>query len=238
MPMLDMPLEELKRYAGTNPRPADFDEYWEEALAELAETDGAVKLEPARFQAPFAECFHMYFTGVRGARIHVKLILPKKREGTLPALLMFHGYKDSSKWWNDKLQYAASGFVVAAMDCRGQGGLSEDTGGVKGTTQNGHIIRGLDGEKQDMLMRHIFLDTVQLARIVMAMPQVDEKRVCVMGNSQGGGLSLACAALEPRICRGDSLSVFKRLQAGVGYGSGGGRLWGTAVLFPAVRSPA
>ena len=32
--------------------------------------------------------------------------------------------------------------MVAAMDCRGQGGLSEDVGGVKGTTVNGHIIRG------------------------------------------------------------------------------------------------
>lgn len=201
MPILDMPLEELKTYTGTNPRPDDLEEYWKEALGELEGTDSRPEWIPAEFQAPFAECFHLYFTGVRGARIHVKLIRPKKREGALPALLMFHGYKDSSKWWNDKLQYAAAGFVVAAMDCRGQGGLSEDTGGVKGTTQNGHIIRGLDGEKQDMLMRHIFLDTVQLARLVMAMPEVDEKRVCAMGNSQGGGLALACAALEPRICR-------------------------------------
>lgn len=201
MPMLDMPLEELKKYRGTNPCPDDFAQYWEEALLELEGVKSRAELVPAGFQAPFAECFHLYFTGVRGARIHVKFIRPKKREGALPALLMFHGYKDSSKWWSEKLPYAASGFVVAAMDCRGQGGYSEDTGGVRGTTQNGHIIRGLDGPKQDMLMRHIFLDTVQLARLIMERPEVDESRVCVMGNSQGGGLSLACAALEPRICR-------------------------------------
>jgi len=30
---------------------------------------------------------------------------------------------------------------------------------------------------------------------------VDEKRVGAMGGSQGGGLTLACAALEPRIAR-------------------------------------
>ncbi|HRS04566.1 MAG TPA: acetylxylan esterase, partial [Treponema sp.] len=30
-----MPLEALQRYQGTNPRPADFDTYWERALAEL-----------------------------------------------------------------------------------------------------------------------------------------------------------------------------------------------------------
>ena len=119
----------------------------------------------------------------------------------MPALVLFHGYTDSSRSWNDKLSYAAAGFVVAAMDCRGQGGRSEDTGGVKGTTVNGHLIRGLDGPPQDMLMRHIFLDTAQLARIIMDMPQVDEARVGVSGGSQGGGLSLACAALEPRIAK-------------------------------------
>ena len=52
-----------------------------------------------------------------------------------------------------------------------------------------------------MLFRHIFLDTAQLARIVMALPGVDEHRIGVYGGSQGGGLSLACAALEPRIKR-------------------------------------
>jgi|GEM_PF-2913200 len=34
-------------------------------------------------------------------------------------------------------------WLMAAMDCRGQGGSSEDSGGVKGNTLCGHIIRGL-----------------------------------------------------------------------------------------------
>lgn len=201
MPMLDMPLEELREYRGTNPKPEDFREYWEKAVDEMKTVDPQVELIKAEFQAPFAECFHMYYTGVRGARIHAKLILPKRAERPSPAVVMFHGYTDSSRWWNDKLQYAAAGFVVAAMDCRGQGGLSEDVGGVKGTTVNGHIIRGMDGDKEDFLMRHIFLDAAQLAGILMDCPDVDETRVCATGGSQGGGLTLACAALEPRIRR-------------------------------------
>jgi len=115
---------------------------------------------------------------------------------------MFHGYTCNSGDWADKLAYAASGFVVAAMDCRGQGGLSQDVGGVKGTTQNGTIIRGLDDPDPDrLLMRDVFLDTAQLARIVMALPEVDETRVGAQGVSQGGGLTLACASLEPGIKR-------------------------------------
>ena len=69
---------------------------------------------------------------------------------------------------------------------QGQGGSSQDTGGVLGTTMQGHIVRGLSDEPENLLMRHIFLDTVQLARIIMEMPQVDAQRVSVMGGSQGG----------------------------------------------------
>ena len=51
------------------------------------------------------------------------------------------------------------------------------------------------------MFRDIYLDTAQLARIVMGLPEVDPKRVGATGGSQGGGLTLACASLEPRIKR-------------------------------------
>jgi cephalosporin-C deacetylase len=119
--------------------------------------------------------------------------------GPKPAVLMFHGYSGSSGDWNDKLAYVTHSISVAALDCRGQGGLSEDKGGVTGSTLSGHIIRGLDDPTERMLFRLIFLDTVQLARVVMNMAEVDQTRLAAIGGSQGGGLALACAALEPRI---------------------------------------
>lgn len=103
--------------------------------------------------------------------------------------------------WADKLGMVANGAVVAYMDCRGQGGRSEDVGGVIGTTLNGHIIRGLSDKPEKLLYRQIFLDAAQLAGIVMNLPEVDAQRVGCTGFSQGGGLTLACAALEPRIKR-------------------------------------
>jgi len=193
-------LRELKEYRGGSPCPDDFEEYWSAALAELETVPSQPELRPASFQAPGVECFDLYFNGVRGARIHAQLLLPKG--GTVhPAILQFHGYTANAGPWRDKLAFAATGFIVAALDCRGQGGQSQDVGGVIGTTVYGHIVRGVDDEPQNLLMRHIFLDTVQLARIVMSLPQADAGRVAVMGGSQGGGLSLACAALEPRIVK-------------------------------------
>jgi cephalosporin-C deacetylase len=201
MPVVDMPLAELERYGGLNPRPQDFDAYWERALAEMRAVDPRVELVPAKLQTRFAECFHLYFTGVRGARVHAKLVRPRAPRAQCPALLQFHGYSVNSGDFAPKLAWAAQGFVVAALDCRGQGGLSEDVGGVKGNTLQGHIIRGLDDEPDALLYRHIFLDTAQLARIVAAMPEVDGERLGAAGASQGGALTLACAALEPRIKR-------------------------------------
>ena len=201
MPLIDMPLEGLREYRGRNPRPADFDAYWERALAEMHAVDPQVEMVPHALRASFAECFHLYFTGVGGARVHAKFLRPRGIREPGPAVLMFHGYSGNSGEWSDKLQYVAQGFCVAALDCRGQGGLSEDVGGHRGNTLRGHIIRGLDHGPENLLYRQIYLDTAQLARIVMAMPEVDANRVGATGPSQGGALTLACAALEPRLRR-------------------------------------
>ena len=76
---------EMQQYMGTNPRPADFDAYWDAALAELAGVDPDVALVSAEFQTPFARCEHLYFTGTGGARIHAKLLRPLNQTQPGPA---------------------------------------------------------------------------------------------------------------------------------------------------------
>jgi cephalosporin-C deacetylase len=199
MPLIDLPLHELERYQGRNPRPDDFDAYWQRALDELDRVDPKVELVPAAFQTPFAECFHLYFTGVRGARVHAKYVRPRQRRGKGPALLEFHGYTSNSGDFASKLGWVGGGYAVAALDVRGQGGMSEDSGSVRGPTQNGHIVRGLLDEPDQLFFRHVFLDTALLARVVLGFEEVDPERLGAHGASQGGALTLACAALEPRV---------------------------------------
>ena len=201
MPTIDMPLEKLEKYQGINPRPADFDAYWDKGLAEMRAIDPKVERVRAAFQAPYADCYDLYFTGVGGARVHAKLLEPKNPAPSHPGLVQFHGYSGHSGEWVDKLPYVAAGYTVASLDCRGQAGSSEDVGGVIGNTLNGHIIRGLNGSPEKLLFRQIFLDTAQLAGLVMGFPNIDPTRVSAFGGSQGGALTLACAALEPRIFR-------------------------------------
>lgn len=201
MPLIDLPLAELYRYAGRNPCPHDIDAYWDSSLAEMSAVDPQVKLDPA-FKSPVADCFHLTFTGTGGARVYAKYLRPKGVTKPCPAVLQFHGYSGNSGDWWDKQAYVAAGFCVASLDVRGQGGRSEDSGSVQGTTFKGHIVRGLsDPDPKKLAFRHIFLDTALLARVLAGFDEVDETRMGAMGGSQGGALTLACAALAPDLIK-------------------------------------
>ncbi len=199
MPQLDLPLKELKKYRGISPKPNDIDKYWEDALKLLDTFPWDVHLKKSAFEAPYADCYDLTFTGVEGTRIYAKYVKPSADTKMNPAIIKFHGYHGNSGDWSESLQFAAAGFSYSAMDCRGQGGKSQDKLELYGHTFSGQIIRGLEDGKDKLAFRNIYLDTVQLTRIIMAMPEVDENNIAVTGWSQGGGLTLACASLEPRI---------------------------------------
>lgn len=198
MGVFDYPLETLQTCQGVNPRPDDFDSYWDRGLAEIEALDADAALTPAEYRHPTMDCYDLYYTGTHNARIYAKYMRPAKLTEKIPAVLQFHGYSGSSGNWADLSAVASAGFAVVAMDVRGQGGKSIDTGGVRGNTLNGHIVRGLDDPDPDRLFyRDVFLDAASLARIVASFPDVDGDRLGAMGGSQGGALALACAALAP-----------------------------------------
>ena len=199
MPIIDMPLEKLKVYEGRNPRPCDFDEFWDASLAELDTIDPAPCLTPYEFPSRIADAYELTFTSIKGAKMYAKFMKPKNIVGKAPAVLYFHGYTTASGDWNTLLPFVSQGYVVAWLDTRGQGGKTKDVGCASVATCSTQLIRGIEGDPSDMLYRDIFLDTAQFARAVMSLDYVDETRIGVTGASQGGALSLACASLVPEI---------------------------------------
>lgn len=209
MPIFDMDEKALAQYIGSTIRPDDFDDYWVRALKQMEQMGTNYTLVPSNFHSARAECFDLWFTGVGHARIHARYVRPTVIDRPIPAVILFHGYNRNSGSWAALLGYAAAGMAVLALDCRGQGGASQDIGSVEGTTIRGHIIRGCqDANPDKMLMRAIFLDCAQLARIAMIMPEIDRGKVASCGGSQGGGLSLACAALTPELNRAAVMMPF------------------------------
>ena len=191
-------IEALLQYEGSSKQPHDFEAYWQAGLDELAIHDPEVTLTKSLFQVKNATCYDLSFKGLGGSLIYAKYIQPTLTH-PVPAILQFHGYMYHSGDWTEKLAYVSQGYAVFAMECRGQGGQSQDLQGSKGTTVFGHVIKGLAEGKEFLYYRNVFLDTVLLARIAMSLAAINEDKVYTMGLSQGGGLSLACAALEPRI---------------------------------------
>jgi len=198
----DLDPEALLHYRGTNPKPADFEQYWNETMEEMESISPGLNIEYANLSIPGVRCAHLTFTGLGGARIYAKFLRPASAhpDGN-PGLLSFHGYSGQSGDWSSYLNYVALGFFVVAMDCRGQAGISEDSGGIQRHTLKGHIVRGAYDDPKTLKFRSIFSDTARLARLLMDMPEVDAGRIVATGGSQGGGLAIACSALVPEISR-------------------------------------
>ncbi len=201
MPLDQRELEAMERYLGTNPMPEDFDTFWAERVAEAETYPLAYRLEPSEIPCCDAcEFWDLYFTGIRGERIYAKYIKPAS-DGPVPLVLQFHGYPGASRSWFEQASFAGMGCALLAMDCPGQGGRSQDAGGYEGTTVTGHLVAGLDGEARDMYYVRLYQDICLLCRIARELEGIDLGRVFINGASQGGGLGLVCAALNPSLPR-------------------------------------
>nr|WP_234922803.1 acetylxylan esterase [Lactococcus cremoris] len=134
-----------------------------------------------------------------GAKIHAQLIVPKNLNQKYPAIIQFHGYHCDSGDWVDKIGIVAEGNVVLALDCRGQGGLSQDNTETSGMTLKGLIVRGIDEGYGNLYYVRQFMDLMSATKILANFDFVDETNISAQGASQGGGLAIACAALSPLI---------------------------------------
>lgn len=201
LPTLDMPLEELKQYGGSMPMPEDFWDFWEEQKAKVRNMPLVYEIQPAEIlHTARTEFYEIWMQGAGGGRLHIKYIKPVCSQD-VPIILQFHGYPGSSRGWFEQASFAGQGMAVLAMECPGQGGLSEDLGGRTGTTASDHIIMGLDGPKEEMYYVQTFMDTCLMVRLAQELPGLDKDRIYVNGASQGAGLGLVCTALNHDVVR-------------------------------------
>lgn len=196
-------INELKSYAGSAKKPADFADFWQAGLAEMNALSDTYEVHEVDIPSHVAQAYDLYFTGVQGARIHCQLITPKPYDPNKlhPGMVMFHGYHCDSGDYQDKFGWAAEGFVVLAMDARGQGGTSTIATAPAGDVMKGLIIRGVETGPESLYYRSVYLDTAQTAKILMNYPGLNPQRIYATGASQGGGLAIACASLVPEIYR-------------------------------------
>lgn len=192
-------LASWKVYQGASNKPENFDEFWDEKIKLVNNYQFEFELIEKKLPSRVAHFYHLWFKAIDGAKIHAQLIVPKNLNQKYPAIIQFHGYHCDSGDWVDKIGIVAEGNVVLALDCRGQGGLSQDNTETSGMTLKGLIVRGIDEGYGNLYYVRQFMDLMSATKILANFDFVDETNISAQGASQGGGLAIACAALSPFI---------------------------------------
>lgn len=203
MAHFDLPLEELRRYSPDLAEPADFEGFWERTLAETREHDLRPTFEAVDDGLALVDSFDVEFSGFGGTRIKGWLNLPAGHEGPLPAVVQYQGYGGGRGLAHEQILFAVAGYAHLMMDTRGQGsawsaGDTPDPDGSGDPAHPGFMTRGIL-DPDDYYYRRVYADAVRAVEAVRSHPAVDGARVAVTGGSQGGGITLAVAALLPDV---------------------------------------
>jgi cephalosporin-C deacetylase len=203
MPSIDMPLDQLRQYKPPLYREADFESFWESTASEALKQPVNAELIPYDLPLRGLICYAVRFDGFKGGqqggqagRIAGWYVRPESR-GKFPGVCIYHGYSGRGTRPLDMLPLAAQGICVLSMDCRGQNGQSQDTAAYPEGHHMGWMTQGIR-DPRTYYYRYVYADALRALELLAHREEVDTKRLAITGASQGGGLSLAVAALSDR----------------------------------------
>jgi len=191
-----MSLEQMRQYKPSLYREADFESYWEGTIAEALKQPLNQELVPYDFPARKLQCYAVRFDGYQGGRLAGWYVRPEAR-GKFPGVCIYHGYSGRAPRPIEMLYLASQGMGVLSLDCRGQNGQSQDATVYGQGHQSGWMTLGIRDPRQ-YYYRYVFADAVRALELLATREEVDANRLAITGISQGGGITLAVAALSQR----------------------------------------
>lgn len=199
MALFDLPLAELKEYRPEVRTPVDLDAFWSLTLTEAREFDLDVQVTPVDSGLTVVDTYDVTFAGYGGHRIHAWLHVPHGAEGPLPTVVEYHGYSGGRGLAHQNNLFALAGYAHLTVDTRGQGwaavGSTPDPAVDAGlSTVPGLMTKGIL-DPATYYYRRVYADAVRAVDAAKTLPNVDPDRIVVTGASQGGGITIAAAAL-------------------------------------------
>lgn len=165
----------------------DFGSFWKRTLDDLSKVKPMYRVvSKPDMSTESLDVFEIEMRSLGNVRVRGWLEVPKK-PGRYPAVLRVPGYGANMRprrQWDD--------IIVLSFNVRGHGNSQDD---VRGKPSD-YWIRGLD-DKDEYYYRGAYMDCVRAVDYLCSREDVDQTRIAVWGGSQGGGLSLATAALDP-----------------------------------------
>jgi cephalosporin-C deacetylase len=199
-----------------NSRPADFKAFWDEARAKLAKIPLEAKEGPLQVFGPkeindynrtsaalppdYDPAGHKYetvesgkvdFAGPDGGRVYGWLAKPEGT-GPFPAMLVLPGAGFNAR--PRPLEHARHGYVALDIQIHGQ-----DVDLKEYPKLPGHYEQIVYEPAADYYYHNVYLRCLQALNYLCSRPDVDPRRLVVVGGSQGGRLAIVLAGLDPRI---------------------------------------
>ena len=204
MAFFDLSLNELKTYCPDRDEPVDFDAFWKSTLDEARAFPLDARFEKVDYGLVAQETFDVTYTGFGGQPVKAWLILPSQRSGKLPCVVEYIGYGGGRSFPTDWLLWASAGYAHFVMDTRGQGSSwsAGDTPDLYADGGNAHfpgsMTKGILDPKH-YYYRRLFTDAVRAIEAARSHPEVNPSQIAVTGGSQGGGITIAVAGLDPYV---------------------------------------
>lgn len=192
----DLQPNDLRSYLPKLTATEDFTAFWQTGLNAAKLQPLNMKITPLAYPGQ-ASLMEVSFDGFANSRIHGTLIRPNTEQAT-PVLVHFHGYGMNRRYPHQLMHWLNQGIAVYLVDIRGQDPQSPDKNVYQHGTVPGFLTLGIL-TPENYYFRSVYLDSVRAVWAMAQLDSIDPNRIGVIGESQGGGLALATAALEPKI---------------------------------------
>ncbi|HPO90491.1 MAG TPA: acetylxylan esterase [Victivallales bacterium] len=201
-------IEELKKLekikVKPNP-PKDFLHFWKSMKERSENIPLALKREKKKCSLDKIDYYEISFNALDKTRIYGKLLLPPEaKEKKVPVIIHYHGAGGWSSTPDSYSSWILMGAAVIACDFRNQSGKTGSESGCYGEGPTNFMGIGIM-DKEHCGLYYLFTDAYRTVEVAKIISEIDSERIAVTGGSQGGGVSLAVAALhkDVKLCMAD-----------------------------------
>ncbi|QGQ94301.1 cephalosporin deacetylase [Paenibacillus psychroresistens] len=200
MPQNDLPYDQLIDYKPELTKEPDFQLFWDKLKLESSQKPLQAKLTEMQYPYKDIKIYRIQYAGLDNTPIQGWYLVPKRASSVepLPVMVRYHGYTGVDRGYPHQFMYwCALGIAVLSIDIRGQAGETPDYVVYADGNVPGWMTKGILNP-QTYYYKQVFIDCLRAIDFVAERPEIDASRIAVYGESQGGGLALAAAALDAR----------------------------------------
>jgi len=194
MPRYDLSDRELREYRTSVQPPSDLGSFWSDTLAASRALAWEPKVDRIKSGLRLVETFDITFSGFQGEPIKAWFHRPTGAASPFPVVLHFSGYGGGRELAHQVPLWPLAGYACLCVDARGQGYSDTPDYAPFGPSTPGLLTHGIL-DPETYYCRRLYTDAVLAVDAARQLPDVNPEAIAAEGTSQGGGITLAVAAL-------------------------------------------